>query len=116
MNMTARHRSFRVKRVAELLGLSTYQVYQLIKNRKLTPSGRRPMRISLQELRRYLLERQPVLVFLFHDLECQIYKSLSEGHTEALGGLPSSPYPDTPNMPSAALKTPYRGILEVGAG
>ena len=70
MNMTARHRSFRVKRVAELLGLSTYQVYQLIKNRKLTPSGRRPMRISLQELRRYLLERQP------------------EGRTEALGGLP----------------------------
>ena len=102
--MTARHRSFRVKRVAELLGLSTYQVYQLIKNRKLTPSGRRPMRISLQELRRYLLERQPVLVFLFHDLECQINKSLSEGHTEALGGLPSHPTQTHPTCPQRRLK------------
>jgi len=78
--MTPRHRSFRVKRVAELLGLSTYQVYQLIKNRELIPTGRKPLRISLHELRRYLVEKQPVLVFIFHDLMCQVYKNPSERH------------------------------------
>ncbi len=102
--MAARHRTFRVKRVAELLGLSTYQVYQLIKNRKLTPSRGRPMRISLQERRRYLLETQPVLVFLFHDLECQINKSLSDGRTEALGVLPpSTPTRTQPTYPQRRL-------------
>jgi len=60
--------NFRVKRVAELLGTRKDHVYRMIKNNQLRLSGTRPYRVSLKELKRYMLEQYPVMMFIVHDL------------------------------------------------
>ena len=60
--------NFRVKRVAELLGTRKDHVYRMIKNKQLRLSGTRPYRVSLNELKRYMLEQYPVTMFIVHDL------------------------------------------------
>ena len=59
---------FKIKRVAELLGTRKDHVYRMIKNNKLRLSGTRPYRISLKELKRYMLDQYPVMMFIVHDL------------------------------------------------
>jgi len=60
--------NFRIKRVAELLGTRKDHIYRMIKNNQLRLSGTRPYRVSLKELKRYMLDQYPVMVFIVHDL------------------------------------------------
>ena len=59
---------FKIKRVAELLGTRKDHIYRMIRNNQLRLSGTRPYRISLKELKRYMLDQYPVMMFIVHDL------------------------------------------------
>ena len=61
-------KQFKIKRVAELLGTRKEHVYRMIKNNKLRLSGTKPYRVSLNELKRYMLDQYPVMMFIVHDL------------------------------------------------
>ena len=61
-------KQFKIKRVAELLGTRREHVYRMIKNNKLRLSGTKPYRVSLNELKRYMLDQYPVMMFIVHDL------------------------------------------------
>ena len=59
---------FKIKRVAELLGTRKAHIYRMIRNNQLRLSGTRPYRVSLKELKRYMLDQYPVMMFIVHDL------------------------------------------------
>ncbi len=64
---------YRIKRAAELLGISKEHVYKLAQQGKLKISNRKPYRISEKEMKRYVMWRHPYVMFLMHDLISQQY-------------------------------------------
>lgn len=60
-------KQFRVRDAAVLLGLTKNQVYNLIKHKQLGTSGRRPLRVNLDAIQKYLIKKFPVLVWFIPD-------------------------------------------------
>lgn len=59
---------FKIKRVAELLGTRKANIYRMVKNKQLKLSGTKPYRISIKELRKYMLNEYPTKVLFILDL------------------------------------------------